>query len=161
MSNTLPATLLIAMEGTRDLIMPTFGGRVVPGERLRTLSSHECKAWICSHREGRLGYQSGRGHRSAVVLYAVAGDEILVRLPDYNEIVRYAPGAEVSLDVDGRSPTAHLETVIVTGTAELAEGAKRPLIDEAVFLEDWPSDVQTSIICLPLNAVEGFELSDP
>jgi hypothetical protein len=44
--------------------MPTFGGRVSPGERLRRLSPHECKAWVCSHHEGRLGYQSGRGHRS-------------------------------------------------------------------------------------------------
>ena len=141
--------------------MPTFCGRISPGERLRTLSPHECKAWLSSHCEGRLGYQSGRGHRSVVVLYAVADDQILVRLPDYNEIVRYAPGAEVSLAVDGGTSAAHRETVIVTGTAELAEGAKRPLIDQAAFQEGWPSDVETSIICLPLKAVEGFELSDP
>ena len=87
--------------------MPTFGGRVSPGERLRRLSVHECKAWICSHHEGRFGYQSGRGHRSVVVSYAVAGDQILVRLPDYNDIVHYAPGSEVSLDVDGGTPAAH------------------------------------------------------
>ena len=161
MNDKLPATLLIAMGATRDLIAPTFGGRVSPGERPRKLSLHECKAWLCSHHEGRLGYESGRGHRSVVVLYAVAGDQILVRLPAYNEIVSYAPGAEVSLDVDGGTFAAHRETVIVTGTAELAEGATRPLIDQAVFQEDWPSDVQTSIICLPLNAVEGFELRDP
>ena len=67
--------------------MPTFGGRVSPGERLRRLSAHECKAWLCSHHEGRLGYQSGRGHRSVVVSYAIADDQILVRLPDYNDIV--------------------------------------------------------------------------
>jgi hypothetical protein len=140
--------------------MPTFGDRVSRGEPLRTLSPPECRAWLSSHREGRLGYQSGRGHRSVVVLYAVAGDQILVRLPDYNEIVRYAPGAEISLDVDGGTPAAHRETVIVTGTAELAEGAKSPLIDQAAFQEDWPSDVKTSIICLPLDAVEGFELGD-
>ena len=84
--------------------MPTFGGHASPGERLRRLSPHECKAWLCSHHEGRFGYQSGRGHRSVVVSYAVAGDQILVRLPDYNDIVHYAPGAEVSLDVDGVLP---------------------------------------------------------
>jgi hypothetical protein len=108
-----------------------------------------------------LGYQSGRGHRCVVVSYAVAGDQILVRLPDYNDIVRYAPGAEISLDVDGGTPAARRETVIVTGTAELAESAQRPLIDQAAFVEDWPADVRTSVICLPLNAVEGFELRDP
>ena len=140
--------------------MPTFGGRVAPGERLRRLSSHECKAWLASHHEGRLGYQSGRGPRSVVVSYAVADDKILVRLPDYNEIVRYAPGAEVSLDVEGGTPAAHREAVTVTGTAELAENAHRPLIDKAAFEEDWPPDVRTSIICLPINAMEGFELRD-
>jgi Pyridoxamine 5'-phosphate oxidase len=141
--------------------VPTFGGRVCPGERLRRLSPHECKAWLCSHHEGRLGYQSGRGPRSVVVSYAVAGDQVLVRLPDYNDIVRYAPGSEVSLDVDGGTPAAHRETVTVTATAELAESDKRPLIDQAAFREDWPSDVRTSVICLPLNTVEGFELRDP
>jgi hypothetical protein len=141
--------------------MPSFGGRVSPGERLRRLSPHECKAWVCSHHEGRLGYQSGRGHRSVVVFYAVAGNQILVRLPDYNDIVRYAPGAEISLAVDGGTPAAHRETVTVTGTAELAESTHRPLIDQAAFEEDWPSDVRTSVICLPLNTVEGFELRDP
>jgi hypothetical protein len=146
--------------GTQELIMPTFGGRVSPGERLRKLSQHECKAWVCSHHEGRLGYQSGRGPRSVVVSYAVAGDQVLVRLPDYNDIVHYAPGAEVSLDVDGGTPAAHRETVTVTGTAELAETDQRPLIDQAAFQEDWPADVRTSVICLPLNTVEGFELRD-
>jgi hypothetical protein len=96
-----------------------------------------------------------------VVLYAIAEDQILMRLPDYNDIVHYAPGCEVRLDVDGGTPAAHRETVIVTGTAELAEGAQRPLIDKAAFDEDWPSDVRTSVICLPVSAVEGFELRDP
>jgi hypothetical protein len=96
-----------------------------------------------------------------VVSYAVAGDQVLVRLPDYNDIVHYAPGAEVSLDVDGGTPAAHRETVTVTGTAELAASAQAPLIDQAAFQEDWPSDVRTSVICLPLNTMEGFELRDP
>jgi hypothetical protein len=96
-----------------------------------------------------------------VVSYAVAGDQILVRLPDYNDIVHYAPGAEVSLDVDGGTPPAQRETVIVTGTAALADSGERPLIDQAAFAEDWPADVRTSVLCLPLNTVEGFELPDP
>jgi nitroimidazol reductase NimA-like FMN-containing flavoprotein (pyridoxamine 5'-phosphate oxidase superfamily) len=141
--------------------VPKFGGRTSPGERLRRLSPHECKAWLCSHHEGRLGYQSGKGPRCVVVSYAVAGDQVLVRLPDYNDIVHYAPGSEVSLDVEGGTPAAHREAVTVTGTAELAESDKRPLIDQAAFQEDWPSDVRTSVICLPLSKLEGFELRDP
>ena len=120
--------------------MLTFGGRVSPGERTRKLSPHECKAWLCSHHEGRLGYQSGKGPRSVVVSYAVAEDQILVRLPDYNDIVHYAPGSEVSLDVDGGTPAAHRETVVVTGRAALAGTGQKPLIDQTAFEEQEARD---------------------
>jgi hypothetical protein len=96
-----------------------------------------------------------------VVSYSVAGDQILVRLPDYNDIVHYAPGCEVSLDVDGGTPAAHRETVVVTGRAALAGNGQKPLIDQTAFQEEWPADVPTSVICLPLTAIEGFELRDP
>jgi len=147
--------------GTEELIMPTFGGRVSPGERTRRLTPHECKAWLCSHHEGRLGYRSGKGPRSVVVSYAVAEDKIVLRLPDYNDIVHYAPGSEVSLDVDGGTPAAHRETVVVTGQAVIAENDQEPLIDQTALLEQWPPDVPTQVICVPLTAVEGFELRDP
>jgi nitroimidazol reductase NimA-like FMN-containing flavoprotein (pyridoxamine 5'-phosphate oxidase superfamily) len=147
--------------GTEELIMPTFGGRVSPGERTRRLTPHECKAWLCSHHEGRLGYRSGKGPRSVVVSYAVAEDKIVLRLPDYNDIVHYAPGSEVSLDVDGGTPAAHRETVVVTGRAAIAENDQEPLIDQTALLEQWPPDVSTQVICVPLTAVEGFELRDP
>ena len=129
---------------------------------MRRLSPRECRAWLCSHHEGRLGYQSGKGPRSVVVLYTVAGDQILVRLPDYHDIVHYAPGSEVRIDVDGGTPAAHRETVVVvTGKAALAGGDEKPLIDQTAFQEEWPPDIATSVICVPLTAIEGFELRDP
>ena len=58
----------------------------------RPLTTGECRRWLQEHHEGRLGYLSGRGPRSVVVSYAVADDEILMRVPDYNDIAQYAPG---------------------------------------------------------------------
>ncbi len=58
-------------------------------------------AWLTEHHEGRLDYETGRGFRSVVVLYAIADGQILFRLPDYNDIVHYAPGERVTLEVDG------------------------------------------------------------
>jgi hypothetical protein len=84
----------------------------------------------------------------------------LLRLPDYNDIVQYAPGSEVSLDVDGGTPAAHRETVVVTGRAALAGNRQEPLIDQTAFLEEWPPDVHTSVICVPVTAIEGFEIRD-
>jgi hypothetical protein len=37
-----------------------------------------------------------------VVTYALVGDHILLQVPEYNDITQYAPGAEVSLAVDGQ-----------------------------------------------------------
>ena len=53
------------------------------------------------------------------------------------------------------------ETVVVTGRAALAGGDQKPLIDQTAFQEEWPPDVRTSVICVPLTAIEGFELRDP
>lgn len=127
-----------------------------PLSRQRRLSSPECRAWLADHHEGRLGYQSGRGPRCVVVSYALAGDQIMVRLPDYNDIVHYAPGSEIRLEVDG-SIAEHRETVRVTGTARLADEPARPLVAAADFAESWPDGVQTSVVCLPLATLEGYE----
>jgi len=37
----------------------------------------------------------------------------------------------------------------------------KPLIDQTAFQEEWPADVPTSVICVPLTVIEGFELRDP
>ena len=111
-------------------------------------------AWLTEHHEGRLDVQTGRGFRSMVVLYAVANGQILFRLPDYNDIVHYAPGEQVTLEVDGAvTPAGDSATVIVTGTAQLLEIDQMDIKPDAVFDEPWPAEVSTSIIGLPPNDV--------
>jgi hypothetical protein len=67
----------------------------------RALSRDECRSWLAHHRFGRLGFMSGRGRRSVAVSYALRSDTVVVRVGDYNDIARYAPDAQVTLDVDG------------------------------------------------------------
>jgi hypothetical protein len=123
----------------------------------RRLSSGECRDWLVSHREGRLGYLTGRGPRSVVVNYAIADEHIMFRLPDYNDIVHYAPGERVTLEVDGvHAPVGDFETVMVTGEARLA-GQHTPAVPESQFEEQWPAGVSTTVICLPMTEVKGFE----
>ncbi len=106
--------------------------------------------WLAEHHEGRLDYETGRGLRSVVVLYAIADGQILFRLPDYNDIVHYAPGERVTLEVDGEiTPSGDTTTVIVTGTARLMEIEQIGVVADAVFEEPWPPEVRTSIIGLP------------
>lgn len=146
---------------------PTAGQHLSPSPNpapVRRLSNGECRDWLSSHREGRLAYPTGRGPRSVVVSYAVREEHVLFRLPDYNDIVHYAPGQHVTLEVDGDrpvagSPPAAAETVTVTGQAQLATPQDGPTVTEADFEEQWPSSVSTRVICLPMTEVEGYELS--
>jgi hypothetical protein len=110
---------------------------------------------VSSHREGRLGYLSGRGPRSVVVSYAVAGDSIVLELPDYNDAAHYAPGTRVHLDIEGPTVTRR-DAVRVTGTAVLADQTQAADV-AAELAHEWPADIRTSVICLPLQEVEGVE----
>lgn len=124
---------------------------------VRRLSTGECHDWLTSHREGRLGYLTGRGPRSVVVSYAITDEQIMLRLPDYNDIVQYAPGERVTFEVDGvHAPVGDFETVVVTGEARLA-AQHTSEVQQTCFEEQWPAGVATSVICLPMTEIEGFE----
>jgi hypothetical protein len=130
-------------------------------EDQRSLTATECRRWIQQHHEGRLGYLSGCGPRSVVVSYAVTGDEILMRVPDYNDIAQYAPGSQVTLAVDGlvepASPSKpEIEEVSVTGIAAQAEEAPSP-VDTGRLDESWPSGIKTSVVSLPLTKISGVQ----
>lgn len=134
-----------------------------PGRHLdeqRRLSAGECRRWLEQHHEGRLGYLSGRGPRSVVVSYTVVGDQILVRVPDYNDIAQYAPGAQVTLAVDGEvEHTSATEEVSVTGTAGRGDGNDRGTVDTVQFDESWPAAIKTSVVTLRLTHLEGVRRS--
>jgi hypothetical protein len=129
-------------------------------EEQRRLTAGECRRWLHLHHEGRLGYLSGSGQRSVVVSYTVADEQILLQVPDYNEISQYAPGARVTLAVDGVvEPSSASEPltgeVVVTGTA--GHETTRPSIDTVRFEESWPTGIRTSIVTLPLTRVVGVQ----
>jgi hypothetical protein len=120
------------------------------GRRGERLTSIECRSWLNSHHEGRLDYRTGRGPRSLVVRYAVVTDTVLVRVPTYNDLLQYAPGESVTLEVDDRLTGDRFETVAVTGTATLVER------EPAVLADDWPGDLPTRVIMVPIQTIEGF-----
>ena len=45
-----------------------------------------------------------------MVGYAVTGDRVVVRLPEYNEISEYAPGRPIVLSVDCWAAGTHART---------------------------------------------------
>jgi len=128
----------------------------------RPLTALECRRWLHRHHEGRLGYLSGSGQRSVVVSYTVADAQILLQVPDYNDIAQYAPGAAVTLAVDGTvEPTTASEPatreVRVSCTAASADDTTHLPTESLQFEESWPTDIQIRILSLPLTHVEGVQ----
>jgi len=125
----------------------------------RRLSRGECRDWLSSHHEGRLGYQSGRGPQSVVVCYAVADEQLVFQLPDFNDIVHYAPGERVTLEVDGvHTDVGQFETVTVTGQAQRVPQQDGSAVAGSHLDEQWPSSLSTTMICLPMTDVEGYQV---
>lgn len=114
------------------------------------LSSGECRTWLSRHHEGRIDYRTGRGARSLVVRYAVQADAVLVRVPTYNDLLQYAPGESVTLEVEERCAPDTFETVTVTGMASLLDTRVGALA------EDWPKDLPTDVIRVPIQRIDGF-----
>ena len=119
------------------------------------LTGPECRAWLSERSEGRLGHQTGRGRRIVVVNYAVTDDQVVVRLPEYNEICQYALGRLVTLNVSGTCSNTRLRTeVAVTGVGHFREG-DIDLPDTVDLAEHWPAGMATHLMCLDLSDIEG------
>jgi len=119
------------------------------------LTGPECRAWLSERSEGRLGHQTGRGRRTVVVNYAVTDDQVVVRLPEYNEICQYALGRLVTLNVSGTCSNTRLRTeVAVTGVGHFREGDV-DLPDTVDLAEHWPAGMATHLMCLDLSDIEG------
>ncbi len=149
-----------AVERAAAYAPSTGQGDAIP----RGMSASACCTWLRQHHEGRLSYLSGRGPQSVVVSYVVAGDQILLQIPEYNEIAQYAPGAEVTLVVDRKveptsaiQPGVTIDVVGVTGTAALVAEADPPPPAAGGFGESWPAGIKISLLSLPLTQVHGFE----
>ena len=119
----------------------------------RHLSRAECHAWIFGHDEARLGFDTGRGHRSVVVTYAARADEVLLLLPEYHPAAGYVLGSRVTLDVEATRTDGRWETVRASGVAyegdDLEGGAGRP------GHGSWPPGVVTHTVHVPFASVEG------
>jgi hypothetical protein len=119
------------------------------------ITAAECWSWLAARTEGRLGYRSGRGPRWVVVSYRVARDgTILIQIPEFNEIGQYAPGAQVTLEVDGVTGPGERQTLRVQGRADLRTGPT-PAGSAGGWSERWPPGVHASIVVLHIDEVQN------
>jgi hypothetical protein len=122
--------------------------------RSRAMTTEECRSWLTSHVEGRLGYLSGRGPRHVVIAYALDGQAILMRIPDYNEMAHYVPGRWVTLDVTGFTADDAIEQVRVTGHASVCDDTDAGNLSRLPD-QGWPDDLSTVLVSVPLQMMSG------
>jgi hypothetical protein len=128
-------------------------GRSAP-EHPRNLTRAECEAWIVGHDEARLGFDTGRGHRSVVVGYAIRADEVVLLLPEYHPATGYLVDAAVTLEVEGASGDGVWESVRACGVAYLGAPAEDATAHPRGAA--WPAVVATHTVHVPLAEVEGL-----
>lgn len=118
------------------------------------MTETECRSWLTTHGEGRLGYLSGRGQRQVVVPYALAADALVVRIPAYNEIAQYVPGRLVTLDVTGRAGDDMVEEVEVTGHAYVGQEPSATVLHRLPN-EHWPDSLSHVVLTVVPEKVSG------
>jgi hypothetical protein len=119
----------------------------------RRLSRAECRAWIATHDEARLRFQTGRGPRSVVVGYALAPGEVVLLLPEYHPATGYLVDAAVTIEVEGASGDGVWESVRASGVAYRGAPAEAATLHP--YGARWPTGVATHTVHVPLAEVEG------
>ena len=129
-----------------------------PGHQTRSLTRVECRDRLERGHEGRLSCLTGRGPRAIVISYAVDGNDVVLRLPEYNDLTPYATTSEITLLVDVPGPPEPGPALIaVTGWAEVVEHGEHLAPGPRELAEVWPSGLQTWTLRLPLDHLEGYE----
>lgn len=127
-----------------------------PPTAAQQLDPTRCRELLARKHEGRIGYDSGRGHRAVAVNYATAADSIIISAPAYSEIGRYATGTQVSFDLEELDDKAHgVWEVRVSGLAEaIADEAIHDLGVEAPP-ETWPVGVPAVSLRIAVSEISG------
>ena len=120
---------------------------------VHALTRTECEVWIAGHVEARLGFETGRGHRSVVVTYATRRDEVLLLLPEYHPATGYLLGSFVTLDVEAPATDGGWESVRASGVAYPGDDAEAGSVHPVGA--SWPAGVATHPVHVPLDRLEG------
>ena len=100
-----------------------------------------------------MGHLTGRGPRAVVVSYAVTDDQVVFRIPEYNEICQYAPGRQITLSVSCGCASTRTE-VVVSGVGFVPDHPAT-LLGAVDLVEEWPPGMATHLVCLDLAVVNG------
>jgi hypothetical protein len=133
------------------------------GIRGRRLTSGECWSWLATRREGRLCFATGRGPRSAIMIYGLTDQQMVFQIPEFSEVLQHSHGRRITFTVESAPPAPrHGHRVTVSGVAYRADlSDQQDLIDSVDLPEQWPAGITTRVMCLDLVEVEGHVYDAP
>jgi hypothetical protein len=102
--------------------------------------------------DGRLLFLTGHGVRAVVVQYTLAGEEIMLHLPDFNEAAHYVSNSHVVLEA-----IAHVDGFRwkVSASGDAAEIPDHDVLAAtAAHLEQWPTGIASRYIVIKPTSLD-------
>ncbi len=125
-----------------------------PGWPAEKLDAATCRHLLAQEHEGRVSYDSGRGHRAVQVHYDLSGDTIVFSTADYSDVARYVPGQHVAFDLESISDDEQGRWKIhLTGVAEPVPPGDD--LDIGHDPEKWPDAVQAMSVRVQVDHISG------
>jgi hypothetical protein len=102
--------------------------------------------------DGRLLFLTGHGVRAVVVQYTLAGEEIMLHLPDFNEATHYVSNSHVVLEAIAPIDGFRWKVSATGDTAEIPD--HDVLAATAAHLEQWPTGIASRYIVIKPTSLD-------
>jgi hypothetical protein len=104
--------------------------------------------------DGRLLFLTGHGVRAVVVQYTLAGEEIMLHLPDFNEATHYVCNSHVVLEAIASVDGFRWKVSADGDVAEIPD--HDVLAATAAHLEQWPTGIASRYFVIKPTSVSVF-----
>ena len=102
--------------------------------------------------DGRLLFLTGHGVRAVVVQYTLAGEEIMLHLPDFNEAAHYVSNSHVVLEAIAAVDGFRWKVSASGDAAEIPD--HDVLAATAAHLEQWPTGIASRYIVIKPTSLD-------
>ena len=102
--------------------------------------------------DGRLLFLTGHGVRAVVVQYTLAGEEIMLHLPDFNEAAHYVSNSHVVLEAIAPIDGFRWKVSASGDAAEIPD--HDVLAATAAHLEQWPTGIASRYIVIKPTSLD-------
>jgi hypothetical protein len=126
-----------------------------PANQLSPPANHRiANPWqvLSEASDGRLLFLTGHGVRAVVVQYTLAGEEIMLHLPDFNEAAHYVSNSHVVLEAIAPVDGVRWKVSASGDAAEIPDDDV--LAATAAHLEQWPTGIASRYIVIKPTSLD-------